>query len=136
MNVYLIIIEGKCCDVDTGDSSWHGYYIIKFSSSPYSLQEDSSIDGKIISFGEMVCEGTYLFLTNVSSNYYVLQWNKSIYIIVSLRKITNGGVNTIGYGLKDIVPPFLRSISHNDYNTLSPLHIPMKEHDNIMGENN
>ena len=38
--------------------------------------------------------------------------------------------------MKDLVPPYLRSISHNDYNTLSPLHIPMKEHDNITDEKN
>ena len=48
----------------------------------------------------------------------------------------NGNVNVICYDYKDVIPPCLRSISQNDYNTLSPLHFPMKEHDNIMDENN
>ena len=42
----------------------------------------------------------------------------------------------ICYDLKDVVTPFLRSISHNDYNSLSPLQIPMIEHDNMGDENN
>ena len=53
-----------------------------------------------------------------------------------LRKIINGNVNVICHDSKDVLPPCLRSISHNYYNKFSPLHIPMKEHDNIMYENN
>ena len=58
MKVYLMIMEGDYC---SGDSSWHCYYIIKFSSSPFILQSDLSIDGQVIYSGEMVCEGTYFF---------------------------------------------------------------------------
>ena len=38
MNMYLIIMEVKYGAIDTDDSSCHGYYIIKFSSSPYNLK--------------------------------------------------------------------------------------------------
>ena len=38
MNMALVIMEGKYGDIDTNDSTCHGYYIIKFSSSPYTLQ--------------------------------------------------------------------------------------------------
>ena len=55
VNMSLIIMEGKYCAIDTDDSSCHGYYIIKFSSSPYTLQEDLIIDGQVIYSGEMVC---------------------------------------------------------------------------------
>ena len=51
--------------------------------------------------------------------------------IVSLRKMINGNVNVIYYDLKDVLPLFLQYISQNDYNTLSPLHTPMKEYGNI-----
>ena len=51
MNTYLIIIEGKHGTIDTDDYLCHGYYIIKFSSSPYTLQTDLSIDGQVISYG-------------------------------------------------------------------------------------
>ena len=53
----------------------------------------------------------------------------------SLRPIINVNVNVICYDLKYVFPLCLWSISHNDYNTLSPLHIPTKEHYIIIDEN-
>ena len=55
MNMSLIIMEGNYSDIDLDDSTCHGYFIIKFSSSPYILQAESSIDGQVIYSGEMVC---------------------------------------------------------------------------------
>ena len=52
--------------IDADESSFHGYYIIKFYSSPYNLQVDLSIDVQVIFSDEMVCEGTYLFPTNIN----------------------------------------------------------------------
>ena len=51
VNMYLIIMEGKYGAIDVDDNSWHCYYIIKFSSSPYTLQSLFSIDGQVISSG-------------------------------------------------------------------------------------
>ena len=56
-------------------------------------------------------------------------------IIFSLRTAINGNTNLICYDSKDDLPPYLLSISQNDYNIISPLHILMKEHYNIMDEN-
>ena len=95
-----------------------------------------SIDEKVITSGEIVCEVTYLFPININYRYYFLQRSKSINIFFSLRTIINGNVNVICYDWKDVVTQCLRSISQNDYNTLSPLHIPMKEHGIIMDEKN
>ena len=64
-------MEEKYGAIDTDDSSCHGYYIIKFYSSPYTLQSDLSIDGQVISSGEMICEGTYFSPININSHYYV-----------------------------------------------------------------
>ena len=126
MNISLIIMEVRYGAIDTDDSSCHGYYIIKFYSSPYTIQSDLSIDGQVVSSGKIIWEGTYLVSIIINYQYYYLQKTKSINTIVSLRKIINGNVNVICYDWKDVVPQCLRSISQNDYNTLSPLHIPMK----------
>ena len=56
--------------------------------------------------------------------------------IVYLKTIINGNANIICYDSNDVVPKCLKSISFNDYNTLSPLHIPVKEHYIIMDGNN
>ena len=113
----LIIMEGKHVAIDNDDSSFNGYYIIKFSSYPYILKVDFSIDGQVISSGEMVCEVTYFFPINNHYNYYDLQRTKSINTIFSLSTIINGNVNVICYDSKDVFPLCLRSISHNYYNT-------------------
>ena len=72
MNMYLINMEGKYGDIDNDDYLCHGYYIIKFSQSPYTLQTDLRIQGQVISSGEMVCGVTYFFLIDINSRYYVL----------------------------------------------------------------
>ena len=71
MNMYLIISEGKYGAIDTDDYLCHGYYIIKFSSSPYTLQADLIIDGQVISYGKVVCEVTYFFPISINSHCYV-----------------------------------------------------------------
>ena len=54
----LIIMEGNYGAIDTDNYSCNGYYIIIFCSYPYNLQAGLIIDGKGISYGEIVCEGT------------------------------------------------------------------------------
>ena len=61
MNMSLLIMEGDYGYIDADDYSCYDYYIIKISSFPYTLQADLSIDGQVISYGEMLHEGTYLF---------------------------------------------------------------------------
>ena len=119
-------MKGKYDDIDNYDSSFHGYYIIKFSSSPYTLQEDLSIDRQVISSGEMVCKGTYFFPININHHYHSLQGTKYINTILSLKTIINVNVNVICYDSKDVVLTCLRSISNNYYNDFSPLHFPIK----------
>ena len=74
----------------------------------------------------MLCEGISFFPENTNYCYHALQITKFINAIVSIRTIINGNVNVICYDLEDFIPPCLQSILHHDYNTLSPLHIPMK----------
>ena len=83
----------------------------------------------------MLFKGTYFSPININFHYY-LQITKFINTIVSLRTIINGNVNVMCYDSKDVIPPCLRYISHNGYNTLLPLNITMKEHDNIIDEKN
>ena len=71
MKISLVIIEGSYCAIDADDSTYHGYYIIRFSLYPYNLQADLNIDGQVIYSDEMVCEGTYYFPVNINSCYYV-----------------------------------------------------------------
>ena len=136
MNVSLIIMEGNYGSIDANYYIFHGYYIIKFSSSPYTLQADLSIDFRVISSGEMVCEENYIFSINMNSRYYVFKKINLMKKIISLSTIIESNVNIIFYYSKDFVPHSLRSISQNDNSILSPRHVPMEEHYNIMDETN
>ena len=57
-NIYFIILKLNYGTIDTDDTPFHGYYIIMFSLSRYTLQEDFNIDVQVISYGEIVCKGT------------------------------------------------------------------------------
>ena len=78
MNMSLIITEGKYGAIDADDYSCLGYFIIKFSSSPYTLQSDLSIYGQVISSVEKVCDGTYSFPIKINFHYYMLKIIKFI----------------------------------------------------------
>ena len=71
MKVSLIITKRNFGAIDSDNSSRHGYYIIRFSSSLYTLHLDLNINGQVISSGEMVFERTYYFLIKFNYYYYV-----------------------------------------------------------------
>ena len=71
MNMSLKVTEGQYGATDSDDSSCHGYYIINFSLSPYTLQTDLFIDGQGVSSSEMICEGNYFFPININYHHYV-----------------------------------------------------------------
>ena len=71
MNMSLIITEGKYGAIDSDDYLFHGYYIINFPSSPYTIQSDLRIYGQVISSDEMVYEVNYFFPININYNYYI-----------------------------------------------------------------
>ena len=67
-----------------------------------------------------------VFPINIIFSFLCFTKTKSINTILSLRTKISGNVNLFCYDSKDVILPSFRSISQNDYNTLSPLHIPMK----------
>ena len=71
MNMHLIMMEGNYVAADADDSTYNSYYIIKFTSSTFDLQVDLSIIGQVVYSSKMIREGTYCFLINFISHYYV-----------------------------------------------------------------
>ena len=56
INMSLIITEIRYVTIDADDYACHGYYVIIFSSSPYTLQIDFNIYGQVVYYGEIICE--------------------------------------------------------------------------------
>ena len=46
-----LIESGKYGGINTTDTSTNGFYVIMFTSVTYTLQENTTIDGKIINSG-------------------------------------------------------------------------------------
>ena len=48
-----LVQSGKYYSINTTNTSTMGYYVIKFVSDAYTLQENTTCDRKIISAGEL-----------------------------------------------------------------------------------
>ena len=53
-NMASLFESGKYGAINTTDTSTNGFYVIMFTSGAYTLQENTTIDGQIITAGELV----------------------------------------------------------------------------------
>ena len=68
--------------------------------------------------------------------FYAFQYQGINNKILSLRTITNEEFDVKFHDSNDIVPCSLQKISQNYFNSLSPLDVPIDEHENIMYKKN
>ena len=59
--------------INTVDTETNGFYVIIFTSEAYTLQDNTPIDGKITTSGELFVEAQYLCSIKVDTNWY---WNQ------------------------------------------------------------
>ena len=55
-----LVKSGKYGSIHTAYASTNVYYVINFISEEYTLQNNTIIDGKIITSGELVVRAQYL----------------------------------------------------------------------------
>ena len=72
-NMALLVEAGKYGDINTTDTSTNGFYVIMFTSGAYILPESTTINGQIITSGELVVKAQYLCSMQVDNNWY---WNQ------------------------------------------------------------
>ena len=66
--------------VNTYYTTINGLYDIPFLSEAYTLQNNTTIDGKVISAGKWVVKSQYLCYVQVNTNWY---WKQQHYNILS-----------------------------------------------------
>ena len=59
--------------INTTDIATNGFYVIMFKSEAYTLQDNTKIDEKIITSGELVAKEQYICSMQVDTNRY---WNQ------------------------------------------------------------
>ena len=72
-NMALLVESGNYGAINTTDTKTNGFYVIMFTSEAYTLQDNTTIDGKYITTGELVVIEQYLCSMQVDTNWY---WNK------------------------------------------------------------
>ena len=82
-----LVESGKYGSINTTDTSTDGFYVIMFTSGAYTLQENTTIDGQIITAGELVVKAKYLCSMQVDTNWYYNHQPKHHVITVLTRII-------------------------------------------------
>ena len=72
-NMASLFESGIYGSINTTDTSTNGFYVIMFASGAYTLQENTTIDGQIITAGELVVKAKYLCSMKIDTNWY---WNQ------------------------------------------------------------
>ena len=62
--------SGKYVAINTSDTSTNIFYAIMFTPEAYKLQDNTTIDGKIITAGELVVKEQYICSMQVDTNWY------------------------------------------------------------------
>ena len=74
-NMASLVQSIKYGATNTTDTSKIGYYVIKFVSEPYTLQDKTTCDGQISSAYELVFKAQYLIRIQENTNRYWDQKN-------------------------------------------------------------
>ena len=81
--------------INTYDTTTDGLYVLKFISEVYTLQNNKSIYGKVISAGELVVKAQYFCSMQENTNWYWKQRQLQQTIIVPTRTILHPNIGVI-----------------------------------------
>ena len=82
-----LVESGKYGAINTTDTSTNRFYVVLFTSGAYTLQENTTIDGKTFIAGELVVNAKYLCSMQVYTNWYWNQQPNNHVITVQTRTI-------------------------------------------------
>ena len=68
--MYALVHNGKDVAINTSDTTTMGYYVFKFLSEPYTLQDNNKFEKKVIKTGENMVKVRYLCIIKSNTNWY------------------------------------------------------------------
>ena len=71
----FLVQFGKYCAINVVDSTTMGYYVIKYLSEPYTLQEEQTTDVQVSKAGEFMVKAEYLSLIKGGKMVLETEWN-------------------------------------------------------------
>ena len=69
INTARTIKFGSIVAINADNRHYNGYYMVEFTSSPYTIQQNKTIDEKFIKSGELVSNGMYFMLGYPTQDY-------------------------------------------------------------------
>ena len=83
----LLVESGKYGYINTTDTATNGFYVIMFTSEVYTLQDNTTIDGQIITACKFVVKAQCLSSMQVDTNWYWYPHPRQHVVTVPTRKI-------------------------------------------------
>ena len=68
-----LVQNGKYGTINTADPTTMGYYVAKFLSKPYKLQDDKKVDNQVMRAGELIVKAEYINIKKSNTNWYCQQ---------------------------------------------------------------
>ena len=97
-NIAATITANSYGAMNADDPKTDGFYIIQFTSPPYTLQNDIEVNGDKITSGNLVCDAEYLSPAQKGSNWYVTpSKNDVLHVVIEMSKVlvTNIPINIV-----------------------------------------
>ena len=82
--------------INTSDTTTNVYYVINFISEAYTLKKTVTIEGQIITAGELFVKAQYIFSMKENTNWYWEQHTLKQDIIVPTRTIIHQSIDVAG----------------------------------------
>ena len=112
-----LVESGKYGSINTTDTATNGFYFIMFTSESYTLQYNTTIDGKIINAGELVLKAQYPCSVQVDTNWYWNQHPQQHVVTFTTRKILHPRLEVIPVTYFHAIPKIVctRTQAKNPY---------------------
>ena len=90
-----LVQSGMYGAINIDDTTTNGFYVIQYLSEAYTLQNNTTIDGQVISDGELVVKAKYICSMQENTNRYWKQQPPQQTIIVTTRTILHPRLDVI-----------------------------------------
>jgi len=133
-NIAATIAESSYGAVNTEDPQTDGYYIVKFISSPYTLQNDVVVNGDRISSGMLVCDAEYLSPAFKGSNWYVTPIGGTISVIIQMSKVLISNIDVKVVTERSQLDRDMKKLSNADILSKKPFRLSDNDRKTIIDE--
>ena len=130
-----LVQSGTYGVINTPETTTNGFYVIQFVSEAYRLQNNTNIDGKMMSAGELVVRAQYICSMQENTNWYWKQHSLQQNIIVSTRTILHPCLDVVIItDFQDIHKTFCNRIQAKKFRQRHPICIIDADYDYILDE--